>query len=81
MGAYPWYLLAAGIGLIVLGILLAALTGSGSRGGWVDPRMSDEEIARRMQGSEGGLLPRLMVFLGLLCVFVSVVWRIARIFF
>lgn len=47
----PWYLLAAGIALVVVGFLLAALTGGRDDGRRIHRRMRDEDIARELSAS------------------------------
>jgi hypothetical protein len=77
--ALPWYLLAAGIALVVLGALLSGLgrpEGSGRRR--LDPAMRDDEIIRELGRKQRVTLPNLMVLAGIVCVLVSVVWRLAR---
>ena len=77
MIAAPWYLLFAGIVILLIGLIATALTGSG-RQPLIDPRMRDDEIARNLQPSRGSPLANVMVFLGGLCILVSIIWRIAR---
>jgi hypothetical protein len=81
MSGLPWYLLAVGIFLVIVGALLAGLgnpRGSGRRA--IDPRMRDEEILERLQRGQGISLPGLVVLIGLVCVAVSIVLRIILIF-
>lgn len=80
MSAAPWYLLAGGVGLVIIGGILLYLTAAnpGRRG--ISFKMSDEEIVRRMQAGWGEIIGRLLVFLGGVVIFVSIVWRIVRIF-
>ena len=77
MIALPWYLLSAGIVILLIGLLAAGLSGPG-RQPLIDPRMRDDEIARNLQPSRGSTLANLMILLGGLCILVSIVWRIAR---
>jgi hypothetical protein len=72
----PWYLLAAGIALVVIGALLTALTGRD--GGRIDPRMRDEDIARELKREQRVPVASLVILAGLLCILVSIGWRIAR---
>jgi hypothetical protein len=77
--ALPWYLLAAGIALVILGALLSGLgrpEDSGRRR--LGPRMRDDEIIRELGRKQRVTLPNLMVLVGIVCVLVSVVWRLAR---
>jgi len=81
MIAAPWYLFSLGIVLILLGSISGALFGAGgsSRTG-IDPRMSDAEIARRMKRGSSPSVSGLIVYAGLLCLLVSVGWRLLRFF-
>lgn len=78
MTSYPWYLLAVGIFIVIIGALLAAVVKPAGRPG-IDPKMRDKEIIRNLQRGERISLPKLVVFVGLLCILVSVVWRIVLI--
>jgi len=80
MIAAPWYLLSGGIALVILGYFLAALGSRGSSRTFIDPRLSDKEIARRMRESQASPLGSLVSLLGLLAIFVSIVWRLVRLF-
>jgi hypothetical protein len=80
MAGLPWYLLALGIILVVVGTLLAGLGGGSASNRAIDPRMKDEDIARLMNRGEGNWLANTLVLLGLVLIAVSVVWRIVRIF-
>ncbi len=78
MAAAPWYLLAGGIVLVILGFFLASL---GSRGrGYIDPRMSDKEIARQMEKGQGSPVGGLVIAAGFLVILASIIWRIVRVF-
>jgi hypothetical protein len=74
----PWYLLAVGIGLILLGFVLAGLPSD--RGGRpIHAKMRDKDIIRELdRAGRTPLLPSLIIFAGLGCVLVSIVWRIGR---
>jgi hypothetical protein len=80
MAAAPWYLLAAGIGLVILGYMVTGLGGRGSGRDFIHPKMSDKEIARRMQESGGSPLGGGLMVTGFIAVLVSIVWRLARVF-
>jgi hypothetical protein len=80
MAGLPWYLLALGIILVVVGALLAGIGGGGASNRAIDPRMKDEDITRLLNRGEGNWLAGALIALGLVCVAVSVVWRIVRIF-
>jgi hypothetical protein len=81
MDVAPWYLFSLGIALVLLGAISGAFFGAGasSRAG-IDPRMSDAEVARRLKRRTSPTLSGLVVALGLLCLLVSVVWRVLRFF-
>lgn len=76
MIALPWYLLSAGAIALVVGLLINGM--SGSRDTFIDPRMSDEEIAEQMQSGQPNPIGTLLIFVGGLLMMVSIVWRIAR---
>jgi hypothetical protein len=80
MSAAPWYLLAGGIALVIIGYLLGAFGSRGSRRRFIDPKMSDEEIAQQMSEGEAPSLASLVTLVGFLAILVSVVWRIVRFF-
>ena len=79
MIAAPWYLLAAGIALLILGLFISALS-KPARPPLIDRRMRDEDIARALQQEEGGgsVFGGLLVILGIVCISVSIVWRLTR---
>jgi hypothetical protein len=79
MAAVPYYLLAAGIVLIIAGYLIANL-GAGSDRTFIDPKMSDKEIKRKLNQSEGNPLGGIVVLLGYLVMFAGIVWRVVRFF-
>jgi hypothetical protein len=79
MVAYPWYLLAIGLIIVVVGSLFAGLSSSSrSRQRGIDPRMRDDEIVRHLQSEQRISLPNLVVLVGLACIMVSIIWRLAR---
>ena len=81
MVSLPWYLLAFGIGLVLLGFILAGLPGSSDRGGKViHAKMRDKDIIRELERTRRMPLSSLVILAGFGCVLVSVVWRIARMF-
>jgi hypothetical protein len=75
----PWYLLAAGILIVILGFVLASLPGS-SRSRGIDARMRDADIIRELDQAQRIPFPNLVIAFGLLCVLVSIVWRLVRYF-
>ena len=81
MVSLPWYLLAAGIGLVFLGFLLAGLPGKSGRGRrTIHSRMRDDEIIRNLKRAERIPFSSLVILAGLGCVLVSICWRLARAF-
>jgi hypothetical protein len=75
----PWYLLAAGIAIVILGFLLAGLPGPSDRGRRaINPRMRDDEIIRDLKRAERIPLPNLVILAGFACILVSIGWRLAR---
>lgn len=77
MIAAPWYLLAAGIGLVILGYFLSVLmrpSDSAERG--IDEEMDDDEIAERLQRGNRLSFPGVVILVGMGCVLISVVWRL-----
>lgn len=79
MIAAPWYLFAAGIGLVILGLLAAALRQVlGSAPPPIDPRMSDKQIARLLKEQQRIGIPTVIVYTGLTCVVLSLAWRLVR---
>jgi hypothetical protein len=78
MIAAPWYLLSIGILVFLIGFIVAALKSAGESRTEIDPRMSDDEIMENLQGPRGSLVGNLMVFLGILMIFVSLAWRLLR---
>lgn len=74
----PWYLLAAGIMIVILGFVLAGLPGSSGRGRVIDADMDDDEIADELRRARRLSVPSLIVLLGFACILVSIGWRLAR---
>ncbi len=82
MIAAPWYLFSLGIVLLIVGKILKVLVASGQGERiQIDPNMSDAEIARRLKGPSALSLTGLIAFTGLLCLFISIAWRLLRFFF
>lgn len=79
MISLPWYLLAAGIALVILGYLLASLPGSSDRGGRpISSRMRDDDIARELRRAQRVPFSNLVILAGFACILVSIAWRLAR---
>src|SRR5690606_3830435 len=79
MIAAPWYLFSLGISLFIVAKILKMLEES-KRGEriQIDPNMSDAEIARRLKGSSAISVAGIFALTGLLCVFISLAWRVLR---
>ncbi len=81
MIAAPWYLLAGGIGLVILGYFVAGLSGSSGRGPRpITPRMRDQDIINSLNEQDALPPGAILSFLGYLLVFVSILWRLLRAF-
>jgi hypothetical protein len=75
----PWYLLAAGIALVVIGFLLAGLTDPSGRGRRpLDADMRDDDIVRELKRAQRVPLPSLVILAGFACILVSICWRLLR---
>jgi hypothetical protein len=79
MAGAPWFLLAGGILVVIIGSIIASLGSRGSGRIFISHKMSDEEIERLMNKPQGSRLGIVLVMLGFLIIFVSIVWRIVRI--
>ena len=64
MIAWPWYLLSAGILLIIIGAFLDHLQRLGSSRLHIDPKMSNREIQRRMKKSQRVSVGSVMIMVG-----------------
>jgi hypothetical protein len=75
----PWYLLAGGIALVVIGFLLTGLSG-GARPGRraIDPDMRDEDVVRELRRARRVPVPSLVILAGFACILVSIAWRLLR---
>jgi hypothetical protein len=80
MAAAPWYLLAGGIVVVIVGFFIVRLGSRGSDRIFISPKMSDEEVERLLNERQGSRLGVVVVLLGFLIILVSVIWRIVRIF-
>lgn len=81
MAAAPWYLLAGGIVLVILGYFIAGFGRRGSDRVFITAKMSDEEVERQLnQTQQGNLLASLVMLTGFVTILVSIIWRIVRIF-
>ena len=79
MVGLPWFLLAAGLALVLVGALMGGLPGRTRRGRRaIRPRMRDADIAEELNATEPVRAADLVVSAGLACVAVSVAWRLLR---
>jgi hypothetical protein len=79
MIAAPWYLFSLGVVLVLIGLITGGLTGAGrSSRNAIDPRLSDNEIAKRLKRQSSLGFSGFLVCAGLLCALISIVWRMIR---
>ncbi len=78
MIAAPYYLLAAGIVTLIVGLILAAAVRPPAA--LVHANMSDERIAQELERAESVPFGAWVVRAGLLMILSSIVWRLVRIF-
>ncbi|HVK12241.1 MAG TPA: hypothetical protein VM597_26045 [Gemmataceae bacterium] len=74
----PWYLLAFGIVLILIGSLMSGWPRSG--GGFIHANMRDEDIVKELNDAQRMPIGGFVILAGFLCVLGSVVWRLVRYF-
>jgi hypothetical protein len=79
MAAAPWYLLAGGIALVIVGYFIASL-GRGSGRVFITHKMSDEEVERQLNQDRGNPVAGFVMLLGFVIILTSIIWRIVRIF-
>ena len=79
MAAAPWYLLAGGIVLVIVGYFIGGLSPRSGRV-FITHKMSDEEVERQLNQARGSPLAGLMMLAGFVVILTSIIWRIARIF-
>lgn len=77
MLSFPWILRAVGAALMIIGFLAGAL-GQGRRPSSkiLDHRLSDREIAARLKQQSAPGVSGILVTLGVLCLVVSLFWRL-----
>ena len=81
MVGYPWFLMAFGIAVVLIGFFLIGMSGSSSsRDRGINRRMNDREIMRQLQRAERIPFPNWVIVFGMLCMLASVVWRLVRYF-
>ncbi len=76
MIAWPWYLLSAGIVLIIIGYFLESLRSLGSGPGLIHPKMSNKKIKNILKKGQGISAGKVVMLIGFLLVLVSVGWRL-----
>ena len=87
MIAAPWYLSSLGIVLVIVGALAGAVRGAGQSRMGIDPRLTDAEIAKRLDRRASLGFPGFMVYAGLLGLMLSSVFlaytgaSVTRVFF
>lgn len=74
----PWYLLAFGIFLIVIGWIFGEVFRASTSDIVIDDRMKDEEIADLLERQSSMSVSSIIMFFEFLCVFASVAWRLIR---
>ena len=79
MAAAPWYLLAGGILLVIVGYFIASL-GRGSGRVFITNKMSDEEVERQLSRDRGNPVAGLVILVGFAVILASLIWRLVRIF-
>jgi hypothetical protein len=78
MIAFPWFLLAFGVILVLVGFLLEGLgRATRPRQKQIDSRMRNKEIARLLRESQRITLPQITISVGVVCALISLVWRLA----
>ncbi|MEX0728559.1 MAG: hypothetical protein WD065_19960 [Planctomycetaceae bacterium] len=80
MIAAPYYLLATGILLIVLGVIFAAAMRPTIDKTHIDPRMSNKQIKKQLENADGSPAAAIVILLGFVLCGVSVIWRVVRVF-
>ena len=82
MLSFPWILRAVGVVLVIIGFLAGAI-GQGRRPSSkiLDHRLSDREIAARLKQQSAPGASGILVTLGILCLVVSLFWRLISRFF
>lgn len=79
MIALPWYLLFAGIVLVIIGFSAGGLSRPPfQEDNTLDEDMHDEEIVRRMKINQRLSIPSMVVVLGMMLVLISIIWRLFR---
>jgi hypothetical protein len=78
MIAVPYYLLAGGIALVIAGFFIAAVSrASRPPRRSVSSKMRDAEIIQHLRNENRVRLHNVVFAAGALCIFISLVWRMA----
>jgi hypothetical protein len=79
MIAVPYYFLAGGIALVIAGFFIAAASrASQPPRRPISSKMRDAEIAQRLRNENRIRLHSVVFAAGMLCILISLVWRMAR---
>jgi hypothetical protein len=79
MIAIPWFLLALGIILVIVGFLLAGLSAaSPKRPRRITEKMRDKEIIQHLRDEQRISMPAVVIGVGMGCILVSFGWRLVR---
>jgi hypothetical protein len=78
LAGLPWFLLAAGIVLVVVGALLGGLWGPPEQKRRIHRRMRDADIVRELNATPRLRAADCVILCGFACIVVSVGWRILR---
>jgi hypothetical protein len=79
MIAAPYYLLAGGILLVIISIFMAVISrASQPRRRPITTKMRDAEIIEHLRNESRIRLHSIVFVVGVLCIFASIVWRMAR---
>lgn len=71
----PWYLLAVGIGFVILGFFVDGFGGSAKRRSSIHSRMRDEDIIASLNEREAPSKGAAFTLLGSFLIGISVLWR------
>jgi hypothetical protein len=80
MIAAPWYLLSAGIVVLLAGYFLAALV-QPPKSKFIDPKMTDDEIVQSLESQDEGNWTGLVILAGYALIGISLIWRLIRLIF
>lgn len=73
----PWYLLALGIGFVIVGFFVDGFRGlSGKRQSSIHHRMRDEDIVKSLNQREAASKGSVFGLLGAILIFISILWRL-----